>query len=290
MADNVAVTPGTGATIATDDIGGVQYPRHKIVIGADGVNDGDVSAANPLPTVSTALIADDAAFTVATSKVMPVGALADESGPDSVNEGDIGALRMSLNRNLFTVLRDGAGNERGAYVNASGQLSVSIDNTVAHDAVDSGNPLKIGGKARTSLPTAVADADRVDALLDAQGRQVVIAGLNTDLLFSGVTGLTPKFAIIDCSTSGNNTILAAVTSKKIRVLSLFLVAAGTVVTRFEGGADGTALTGQMNLVANTGFVLPFNPLGWFETAVTTLLNLELSAAVSVDGCLCYVEV
>ncbi len=50
MADNVTANPGAGgATLATDDIGGVQYPRSKLVIGADGVNDGDVSAANPLP-------------------------------------------------------------------------------------------------------------------------------------------------------------------------------------------------------------------------------------------------
>ena len=79
-------------------------------------------------------------------------------------------------------------------------------------------------------------------------------------------------------------------AKKIRVLAAFMVSAGTVNVRFEGGAGGTALTGQMNLVVNTGFVLPYNPAGWFETAATTLLNLELSAAISVDGALTYVEV
>lgn len=49
MADNVAVTPGSGATLAADDIGGVLYGRTKIVIGNDGVNGGDVSASNPMP-------------------------------------------------------------------------------------------------------------------------------------------------------------------------------------------------------------------------------------------------
>jgi hypothetical protein len=49
MADNVNVTPGAGATLAADDIGGVLYGRTKLVIGADGVNDGDVSSANPMP-------------------------------------------------------------------------------------------------------------------------------------------------------------------------------------------------------------------------------------------------
>ena len=99
-----------------------------------------------------------------------------------------------------------------------------------------------------------------------------------------------KRAVIDHATSGDNTLVSAVIGKRIRVVSLFLVAAGTVNVRFESGASGTALTGQMNLIANTGFVLPFNPVGWFETAANTLLNLELSAAISVDGCLTYVEV
>jgi len=36
MADNVAITAGAGTTIATDDIGGVQYPRSKVSLGADG--------------------------------------------------------------------------------------------------------------------------------------------------------------------------------------------------------------------------------------------------------------
>lgn len=36
MADNVAITAGTGTSIATDDIGGVQYQRVKVALGADG--------------------------------------------------------------------------------------------------------------------------------------------------------------------------------------------------------------------------------------------------------------
>lgn len=113
-----------------------------------------------------------------------------------------------------------------------------------------------------------------------ESNQVTVAG----------APVTVKYAVIDAASSGDNTLVAAVTSKKIRVLSLFLVAAGTVNVRFESGAGGTALSGQMNLVANTGFALNYNPKGWFETASNTLLNLELSGAVSVDGSLSYIEV
>lgn len=127
-----------------------------------------------------------------------------------------------------------------------------------------------------------------DAPAAARTTDSIAAALQTDAIMQGLTARAPVFAKIDAATSGDNTLVAAQGSgNKIRVYAAFLVAAGTVNVRFESGAGGTALTGQMNLVANTGFVLPFNPLGWFETAANTLLNLELSAAVSVDGCLTY---
>lgn len=43
-------------------------------------------------------LADDAAFTVGTTRVIPNGLLADETAPDSVDEGDIGIPRMTLDR------------------------------------------------------------------------------------------------------------------------------------------------------------------------------------------------
>jgi hypothetical protein len=100
-----------------------------------------------------------------------------------------------------------------------------------------------------------------------------------------------QFAIIDAATLGDNTLVAAVTNKRIRVLALYLVASGGVNTaRFESAASGTALSGQMSLAANGVLALAYNPAGWFQTVAAQLLNLELSAATSVDGGLTYVEV
>jgi hypothetical protein len=99
-----------------------------------------------------------------------------------------------------------------------------------------------------------------------------------------------QYAIIDHAASGNNTLVAAVTGKKIRVVSFILVSTGTVLARFQSGAGGTALSGQMSMAANTSISAAFNPAGWFETAAAALLNLDLSAAISVDGVLGYVLV
>lgn len=103
-------------------------------------------------------------------------------------------------------------------------------------------------------------------------------------------GSEVKYAVIDAATLGNNTLVAAVAGKKLRVLAFFLVASGAVTARLQSGAGGTALTGQMVMAANGVLSVPFNPEGWCETAAGALLNLELSAAVSVDGALTYVEV
>ncbi len=103
------------------------------------------------------------------------------------------------------------------------------------------------------------------------------------------SGSEIQYASISVAGSGDNTLVAAVTARKIRVLSLFLVADSAVTVRFESGAGGTALSGDMNLAANSEFVLPYNAGGWFETVAAALLNLELGGAVQVSGGLSYVE-
>ena len=58
MADNSRASIGTqdGDTFAFDDIGGIKFARTKLVIGADNTNDGDISAANPLPVTGTVAV------------------------------------------------------------------------------------------------------------------------------------------------------------------------------------------------------------------------------------------
>ena len=98
-----------------------------------------------------------------------------------------------------------------------------------------------------------------------------------------------KRGIIDAASSGDNTIVSAVAGKKIIVVQYCIVAAGSVNVRFESGASGAALTGQMTLTTNSGISDRFE-FGLFETEAGELLNLELSDAVSVDGYLSYIEV
>jgi len=128
--------------------------------------------------------------------------------------------------------------------------------------------------------TLIAGQDGTNAqaiLTDSTGRVVISPG----------SGVTPAFAAISGASSGDNTIVAANATKKIRVFALAIVAAGAVNVRFESAAGGTALTGVMSFAANGGYVLPYNEAGWFDTAVNELLNMELGGAVQVSGHLTY---
>lgn len=85
----------------------------------------DDPAVTALQLIDDPVFTDDAAFTPAISKVMMAGFEYDDTTPDSVDEGDAGAARMSANRNVYMQIRDAAGNERGVNVDASNRLNVT---------------------------------------------------------------------------------------------------------------------------------------------------------------------
>lgn len=75
MADNVVLNTGAGGdTIAADDVSGVKFQRNKLVHGADGANDGDVSNANPLPIKVPSASRSDAYTAAANGTAVDVSA------------------------------------------------------------------------------------------------------------------------------------------------------------------------------------------------------------------------
>ena len=98
MVDNVAVTPGTGATFATDDIGGIQYPRVKISQGADGSGT-DVSSAAPLNvTLANGTVPSHAVTNAGTFAVQAAATLAAETTKN------IGTVRVGDGTDTAAVL------------------------------------------------------------------------------------------------------------------------------------------------------------------------------------------
>jgi hypothetical protein len=127
MADNVAITAGAGTTVATDDAGSAHYQRVKLtdgtadstaVIPGDATNGLwvnikaavsqavtiDAAAVTSLALIDDTIFADDAGFTVTSSKVSAVGFMLDDTSTDSVDEGDVGVARMTADRRQLVQL------------------------------------------------------------------------------------------------------------------------------------------------------------------------------------------
>lgn len=101
---------------------------------------------------------------------------------------------------------------------------------------------------------------------------------------------------IDASSdaTAGNTIIPAVTGKRICVLAMCLMAADSAnATFYSGPGDtGTAVSGPMSLSANGGFVIqaPSDPaMHWLETVEGQAMTLKLSTPVQVSGWLVYYE-
>lgn len=96
MADNYAFTPGVGATGAADDIGGVLYPRVKVVWGADGAVN-DASAAAPLPVVQTGTHNIGTVTTVTTVSAVTAISNALPAGNNNIGDVDVASIAAGDN-------------------------------------------------------------------------------------------------------------------------------------------------------------------------------------------------
>ena len=105
--DNIGYTPGTGATVAADDIGGVLYQRIKPTYGADG-SATDVSESNGLPVqaVGELIEAVEAMRIAVASLVKTIGvALPNASGQPimEVRQPTAANLNATVTGSLSTV-------------------------------------------------------------------------------------------------------------------------------------------------------------------------------------------
>jgi hypothetical protein len=115
MADNIAVTAGSGTTIATDEVGGAHYQYVKPAFGADGTAT-LVSTSNPLPSSLTNLEkAEDAAHTTADKGIMALAVCTTDFDGSSATDEDYVALRSNAVGSLLVQDRPNTGGGLSIY-------------------------------------------------------------------------------------------------------------------------------------------------------------------------------
>ncbi len=116
----------------------------------------------------------------------------------------------------------------------------------------------------------------------------------TDKIMNNLTELTPKYAFANVAASQTDSnIVTAVASKKIRVLALYAVAGATATNltfNSKPAGAGTAISALFANAANGGEILPFNPVGWFESASGEGLTVTTGAGSTTGIGVVYVEV
>jgi len=152
------ILPGSGAlnlgkledtAHATGDLGvmglAVRRDADTSLVDTDGdyaplqVNDVGALKVDIISTVSPGGIVDDTAFGIGTDPVNPQGFLADETTPDSVDEGDIGIARMTLDRKQLHVIVDATVDSQRLAIDSAGLAQVDV---AAH-ALTNANALPI---------------------------------------------------------------------------------------------------------------------------------------------------
>lgn len=192
--------------------------------------------------------------------------------------GDVGVMALSVRQDTAAALGGTDADYQPLITDASGRLHVinsgGVGGTVAHDGIDSGNPLKVGGKARQTNPTAVADADRVDATFDDLGRQVVVLNQVRDLVGHQHTQIA--------SSAAETTIVTTVASTLLDLVGLVITnqTATAVNVTIKDGTGGTTRM-ILALAASGGIVLNF-PVPVTQSAAGNWTATLSSASVTVN--------
>ena len=229
---------------------------------------------------------------------------------------------MSIEKILYTATATATGGREGRAASSDQALDVALSTprelggaggagtnpeqlfAAGYSACFLGALKFVAGQEKVALPADVRVTGKVGidqttpgttngvVIKDSAGNAIdqtatVNTAADSSVMKLGATSVTPKFAAI--SSTGSGDTLALVSGKKIRVLSLFLLVAGATTVKFQSGAT-TDKTGAMSFPANGGISLPFNPIGHFETAAGEKLNHVLGSSVGIAGGFAYIEV
>ncbi len=153
---------------------------------------------------------------------------------------------------------------------------------VAHDAADSGAPIKTGGRARTTEVTAVASDDRVDSIHDKVGKQIVLPYAIPESFVSG--------AITTAMTGTTSTSLVAAPGAGLRnylttiIVSNSHATVGTDVI-IQDGSGGTTLMTIPAAAVYGGAAIPLpTPLRQPTTATAIFCaNVTTGASTKVSA-------
>jgi hypothetical protein len=233
-------------------------------------NGGSVTVDSPVGTPTFVRLSDGAS-------AIDFGVFDSDTGGPVVNKIGVGLLVA------------GAGGSVAITGDAANGLDVDVTriNGVVHVDDNTGS-LTVDAPVGTPVFVRLSDgaATLIGQKAMASSLPVVIASDQTTIVTDSRRAQTLLFAKVDTASSGDQTIVAADATKKIKVISYVLVADGTVSVKWRSATNDKS--GAMALVANSGVAISEKAGNWLlETSVNEALNLNLSASIGVRGHISY---
>jgi len=219
------------------------------------------------------MVAHDA---VDSGEPLKIGGYAKATAPANVADADRVNAWFLLNGSKVVTL-----SAAGALIGGDATTGLFVGGAIAHDAADTGNPQKIGGRARNAEITAVANNDRVDAVFDLAGKQIVLPYANPENFTSGVTAAmtgTTSTSLLPAPAAGlRNYITTLIVSNSHATIGTDIV--------IQDGSGGTtlavipaaALYGGAAITLPTPLRQPTTATAIFCANVTTGASTRVSA-------------
>ncbi len=263
----VAAKDGTGATIT----GGVEF----IDISGTGVGPFIITKTTLDPAGANAqfVLANNAAK----SDLSSVAGTTTDTNNGTVSAG---TQRVTIASNSTGQVALAAGSNVIGHVIADTGSTTAVTGTVAtagptaSGSALSANPITEGGLAKTALPTAVADAQVVNAMHDKFGRQVNLPITIRDLAATQTTTIS--------ASTGETTIVTQIASTFNDLIALIVIntsASTTTRIDFRDTTGGTIIFALQSIGGSgpVGFVFPV-PLP--QTTVNTNWTAQCSASTT----------
>lgn len=219
-----------------------------------------------LPTNGTGVIA-----TVSTVSALGTGTTGPMKAEDVAhNTGDMGIPAWAVSNEANTA-RAADGDYLPIASDTEGNIRI-VGNRDS-DAIDAGEPVKIGFQARQTNPTAVADADRVNAMSDDVGRQTVVINQVRDLVSDQATTISASVA--------ETTIGTQVASTFLDIVALMVAnTSASTATRIDfRDTTGGSVRFSMQIPGNTTMgIVPVVPIK--QTTVNTNWTAQCSVSTT----------
>jgi len=275
--ESIAKVDSTGSlrTVSTDAAGTNQQAitaagDAKVTLDGEAVAiSGTVPVSGPL--TDTQLRASAVPISAAT---LPLPSGAATSALQTQPGVDIGDVTINNASGAAAVNIQDGGNAitvDGTVTANAGTGTRDVQGNVAHGAADSGNPVKVGGKGRTTNPAAVADGDRADLYVDDLGKPVVRLCAPRDLLVTQTTTITG---------TTETTILTSVASTFLDLVMLIISNTSLTAIRIDF-RDATAGTIRFSVYVpagdTRGFSIPGVPIPQTTAGNNWTAQLSLSA-------------